>query len=254
MGINLFKNLLKMKKYALYEFDHDVWHIVDYARTSMFLIEGRERALLVDTGMGRGNLKGFIRKITDKPLDVVITHAHWDHIGQAGQFEKVYMSEKEKELIDLFNIKVDLSKFSYIEDGYIFDLGDRKLEVIEVPGHTPGSIVLLDAENKLLFSSDAIGTGHLWMHIPGSLPLEKYLDNLRRLAERKAEFEKIYTGHLMEVGNKPLDHEYFDNIIFLVEQVLAGEVESQEYPNRSFPGLYVEKGKALLVYNPDNIR
>ena len=58
----------------------------------------------------------------------------------------------------------------------------------------------------------------------------------------------------MEVGNKPLDHEYFDNIIFLVEQVLAGEVESQEYPNRSFPGLYVEKGKALLVYNPDNIR
>src|SRR5690554_4686896 len=254
MGINLFKNLLKMKKYALYEFDHDVWHIVDYARTSMFLIEGRERALLVDTGMGRGNLKGFIRRITDKPLDVVITHAHWDHIGQAGQFERLYMSEKEKEIIELFKMKVDLSNFCYIEEGYVFDLGDRKLEVIEVPGHTPGSIVLLDAENKLLFSSDAIGTGHLWMHIPGTLSLERYLESLRRLVERKAEFEKIYTGHLLEVGNEPLDHEYFDNIIFLVEQVLAGEMEGQEYPNKSFPGLYVEKGQALLVYNPDNIR
>ena len=58
----------------------------------------------------------------------------------------------------------------------------------------------------------------------------------------------------MEVGNEPLDLEYFDNIVYLVEQVLAGELEGKEYNNGPFPGLYVEKGKALLVYNPDTIR
>lgn len=100
------------------------------------------------------------------------------------------MSDKENELIDLFKMKIDLANFRNIKDGHIFDLGDRKLEVIEVPGHTPGSVVLLDAANKLLFSSDAIGTGHLWMHIPGTLTLEQYLESLRKLAERKAEFEK----------------------------------------------------------------
>lgn len=244
----------KKQEYSLTKFDLEVWGISDYARDSMFLIEGSEKSLLVDTGMGTGNLKGFIQNITDKPIEVVITHAHWDHIGQVDQFERVYMSEKEREIISLFEMDIDLSNFSDIKDGDIIDLGDRQLEVIEVPGHTPGSIVLLDAANKLLFSSDAIGTGHLWMHIPGTLTLEEYSKSLKKLAERKDDFEKIFTGHLLEVGNEPLDLEYFNNIIFLVEQVLAGEIKGEEYNNGPFPGLFVEKGRALLVYDPEKTR
>ncbi|NLM98372.1 MAG: MBL fold metallo-hydrolase [Halanaerobiaceae bacterium] len=246
----------KRKEYELIKLETGLWVISDYRNSSMYVVESRDRALLVDTGMGTGDLKGFVEKITDKPLELILTHAHWDHTGQADLFENPYMSHKEEEIISLFEdiLDLDIADFRDIKDGDIFDLGDRKLEVIELPGHTPGSIVLLDTENEILISGDAIGTGHLWMHVPGALPLAEYLISLKKLEKRKDEFRRIYPGHIKEVGNKPLDLEYFNNVIFLVEKVLAGELKGKKYQNRVFPGLYVEKGQALLVYDPDRIR
>lgn len=244
----------KRKEYELSKMESGIWVISDYCHSSMYVVEGRDKALLIDTGMGTGDLKGFVKKITDKPLEVIITHAHWDHTGQVELFENPYMSHKEEEIIPLFDVlDINIANFRDIKDGDVFDLGDRNLEVIEVPGHTPGSIVLLDAENELLISSDAIGTGHLWMHVPGALTLAEYIISLKKLAERKDEFKKIYPGHIKEVGNKALDLEYFNNVIFLVEKVLAGELKGKKYKNKSFPGLYVEKGQALLVYDPERI-
>lgn len=152
---------METDKYSSILIEPGVYLITDYNFDSMYLIVGTQKAILLDTGMGTGDLKGFVSELTDKPIEVVISHAHPDHILQANQFDKVYMSDKEKEIVKILNINVDVSGFIDIKEGDRFDLGGRIIEVIELPGHTPGSIVLLDRENRLLFTGDAIGSGHV---------------------------------------------------------------------------------------------
>ncbi len=228
-----------------------IWHITDYRNDSMYLIEGKEKAILFDTGMGTGNLKGYIQDLTDKSIEVIISHAHWDHIMQVNQFKRVYMNHKEFEIIKIFNMDIDYTHFLNIKDKDIFDLGDTRLEVMEVPGHTPGSIVLLDEENKIIFSGDAVGAGYTWMHLPGCLPLSRYIESLYKLYERIKNFKKIYHGHLKE--SKPLDIFYLEDLIKAVEKVIRREVIGKTYNYGNFEGLYVEFGSVVLVYNPANI-
>ena len=52
-----------------------------------YLLLGRERALLLDTGLGVGGLRREVEALTDRPITVALTHVHWDHIGGCGQFE-----------------------------------------------------------------------------------------------------------------------------------------------------------------------
>ncbi|MCX7941627.1 MAG: MBL fold metallo-hydrolase [Dictyoglomaceae bacterium] len=228
-----------------------IWNISDYRNDSMYLIEGEEKSILFDTGMGTGNLKEYLKSLTNKPIEVIISHAHWDHIMQANQFEKVYMNHKEIELIKVFNMNIDYSYFLDIKDKEIINLGNRVLEVMEVPGHTPGSIILLDDENKIVLSGDAIGAGHTWMHLPGCLSLSRYVNSLYKLYERIKDYRKIYHGHLRERG--PLNIDYLKDLIIAVEKVIKKELVGEPYPYGNFEGFYVTYGTATLVYNPENI-
>jgi glyoxylase-like metal-dependent hydrolase (beta-lactamase superfamily II) len=202
--------------------------------------------------MGEGDLREFLKTLTDKPIEVIISHAHPDHILQAGLFDKVYMSSKENEVLKSFGINIDTSRFSDIRDVDMIDLGDRILEVIEVSGHTPGSIVLLDKKNGLLFTGDAIGSGELWMQVPGARTLKSYLESLGKLEGRKGEFSKIYVGHMWII--KPFSPDYLNDVKTAVEKVLNGELEGKPYPIGVFGGLCVTVGSATLVYNADNVR
>lgn len=245
---------METDKYSSILIEPGVYLITDYNFDSMYLIVGTQKAILLDTGMGTGDLKGFVSELTDKPIEVVISHAHPDHILQANQFDKVYMSDKEKEIVKILNINVDVSGFIDIKEGDRFDLGGRIIEVIELPGHTPGSIVLLDRENRLLFTGDAIGSGHVWMQVPGCMSVEVYLQSIKRLESMSDLFDKIYTGHLSQVGNNPLHISYITDMRIITEKVLNGEVQGEPYPYGPFGGLSATYGMATLVYNPENLR
>lgn len=239
-------------KYNLVSIEPGVWLISDYNRDSMYLIEGEKEAILFDTGMGKGDLKGLIKSLTHKPIKVIISHGHPDHILQADLFENVYMCSKENEVLKRLDINIDTSRFSDIKDGDMIDLGGRVLEIIEISGHTPGSIALLDKKNQLLFTGDAIGSGHLWMHVPGATTLENYLESIKKLESRKDEFKKIYVGHMWTTT--PLTLDYLNNVKIAVEKVLSGELKGEPYPIGPFSGLSVTVGIVTLVYNPENIR
>lgn len=242
---------MKKDEYSFSQVEPGVWHIIDYRKDSMYLVEGEREALLIDTGMGEGDLKALVNSITKKPLSVLITHAHWDHIMQADQFEKVYLNHRDISIIELFKLKVPVQRFMDVREGHVFDLGGRFLEVVEVPGHTPGSIVLIDRQNKLLFSGDAIGAGHTWMHLPGCLPLAVYLGSLERLLQVDG-FEKIYHGHLTE--SKIFDVQHLKDLIEAVRLVVEGKLVGQPYNFGNFEGLYVTHRSAVLVYDPTNVR
>jgi glyoxylase-like metal-dependent hydrolase (beta-lactamase superfamily II) len=146
-----------------------------------YLIEGRDRAVLLDTGMGVGNIHALVATLTSKPVEVVNSHAHWDHIGDNWRFDSVAIHEAEadrladgasnEELKPWFSAAqltgplpdgFDLETYSIppshattvLADGDRIDLGDRSLEVIHAPGHSPGGIVLLDRDRRWLFSTD----------------------------------------------------------------------------------------------------
>ncbi len=77
--------------FPMVQFKKDTWEIDEFDCASVFLLIGRDKAMVIDAGMGIGDLKRAIRKLTDKPLVVVISHGHVDHTGNARQFEEIWI-------------------------------------------------------------------------------------------------------------------------------------------------------------------
>ena len=171
---------------SLYDFSNvapGVFQISEAGLDMQYLVIGSQRALLIDTGTGIGNLRKEVECRLNTDYDVVITHIHNDHFGGSGAFRTVYVPENDYRNIDKVTAETrldyvkrmisagavsgelleeihisDYPDHSYcriLENGHIFDLGDRKLEVIGVPGHTDGEIALVDKENNIVFSGDS---------------------------------------------------------------------------------------------------
>jgi len=251
-----------------------VWCISDHGSDNMYLVAGDEKALLIDTGIGVADLAGYVGTLTKLPVIVVNTHGHPDHVGGNFQFAEVYGQPADFELTNQFSSQTNhehtvqetmknnpgfVSPFAKattaykvptlipVKAGYIFDLGNRKLEVIEVPGHTKGSLVLLDAANKLLFTGDNNNT-LVWLFLDGCLPLEAYLQTLQKLNERNAEFDHILPGH-----GDVLDKSFINDQIVCAQLIISGECKGEKYESFAGSALKCTYQRASIAYNPDNI-
>jgi glyoxylase-like metal-dependent hydrolase (beta-lactamase superfamily II) len=254
--------------------DDRVWCISDHSNDNIYLVAGDDKALLIDTGIGVADLAQFVKTITTLPLTVVNTHGHPDHAGGNFQFSKVYAHPLDFELIKHFTSQefhkntiqrvlkenADLASFilkdirTYelpsiepVQAGDVFDLGNRKLEVIETPGHTKGSIVLLDAGNRMLFTGDNNNT-LVWLFLDGCLPIESYLQTLQKLNQRNAEFETILPGH-----GDPIEKSFIDEQIACAQNIISGECKGEEYKSFAGSALLCKHKRAGIAFNPDNI-
>lgn len=197
----------------------------EYAGSWIELIDGPQKAMLIDTGFGIGNLKGLVhRLIGDKELIVVNTHCHSDHSGGNSQFGQVYCFEYEEPDLraqmneERFNAecerfsknknycKADMLPFKEYEiipckNNTVFDLGDGHLvEMIFLPGHTAGGCVFLDKKNRILFSGDAImgpnqNIGFRSVRYHENIKVTAYRNELVKLAGRLDEFDILFSGH-----------------------------------------------------------
>ena len=209
-----------------------------------YLIEGRDYALLIDSIIGLGNLKAFCETLTDKPVRLVNTHAHSDHVGGNFHFDECWMHHRD---IGFFQTCIGVKKEQLIEmakqtalpeyrdliepdgsfadwnpmkvyplyDGDVFDLGDRTVEVVEVGGHTAGSIVLIDHKTRIAYTGDACN-GNTLLEFDNSLPVISYMRNLLHLKEHQQEFDRMYGGHEI------FDASLVDEAIETVAKVVAG--------------------------------
>ena len=153
---------------------YDIWKINERLEATMYLVCGSEKACLIDTAYGLTDLKELTAELTGLPVSVINTHGHIDHvfgnrwfehamIHPADQalyqeavdgFEKLVSRDWVREAYGQYLRDLDLSTVRFpvadsIREGHVIDLGEKRLEVIEVPGHTAGSIMLVDRDEKL---------------------------------------------------------------------------------------------------------
>lgn len=167
---------------------------------SMWLVQGSESALLIDTGLGYGGLRELVEEQVCTPYRVVDTHGHGDHSGGSYEFEEVYLHPlaegwardsykmtrniADAKLAETIREKIEQNhtRFIHIREGDTFDLGDRTLTVWETPGHTLGDICLLDSKTGLLFCGDLIlhRAGPL-LTDPEGVTLEQFYASLCKL-------------------------------------------------------------------------
>lgn len=278
-----------------YRFEKLTPHITriwDVSHTAMYLIEGSERALLVDTGVGAGSLKAAVESLTTKPIAVVLTHGHVDHAMGAGEFDTVYMHSADAaiyadhsqlpvrmgyvqgavhqggdaELIakvqrsDYLPVKA-VEAFLPLEWGDTFSLGDISVETFAAPGHTPGSTVLLIPEERILILGDACN-GFTFLFDDSCPSVARYCEMLLGLQEQTAgKYDRCLFSHGMGDGTADM----ITNVIAVCDDILAGNVDNM--PFRGFNGepAFIAKamdfahfcradgGEGNVVYNPEKI-
>ena len=185
-----------------------IWLMDEAHEATGYLVVGKDRACVIDTMNAYTDLYQAVRKITDKPLTVVNTHGHPDHIFGNVYFQEAYLHPADRELARSFTESRAFRElcreknwtvppFRDILPGEVIDLGGRTLEVFALPGHTPGGILLLLREDRILFTGDSVNH-HLWMQLDGCLPMRAFLKELDQVMFLQERADIILHGHARE--------------------------------------------------------
>lgn len=222
---DLQKNEISTEWFEVYQVEPDVWAIYEpfqWQEVISYLIIGSDSALLFDTGNGLDNIKTIVEQLTDKPIRVLNSHSHFDHIGGNYLFKQI-LSPATK--FSIANSKGNASKqikmeasaaaickglpegvtkqnhaikpyiiTSTVKDGDIIDLGNRKLEILLIPGHTDDSIALFEKESGLLWTGDSFYEGPIWLFFPET-DLEAYKKSLSRLVGLVPQLKALLPAH-----------------------------------------------------------
>lgn len=203
------------------QIDENTYVISEYRHweeTHCYLLNGGQRSLLIDTGLGIENIYDEVIRLTDKPVAAVATHIHWDHIGGHKYFPDFYAHEAE---LDWLNGKFPLSSQTIKEmvldrcdppegfdvehyeffqgtptrllsDGDVIDLGGRRIEVLHTPGHSPGHLCFWESATGYLFTGDLVYKDVLFAYYPSTGP-EAYLASLEKVAALPV--GKVFPAH-----------------------------------------------------------
>lgn len=218
----------------------------NYQEIISYLILGDNKALLFDTGMGMGSIAGVAKELTKLPITVLNSHTHYDHIGGNHEFENIlamntqYTIERSEKGIEHSRVSHEvtpealcldklpgLDTANYyikpfqisrlITDEYVIDLGNRTLEVISVPGHTPDAISLYDKTQGYLFTGDTFYEGPIWLFDPET-DLTSYQESIQRLLDRTSDLKTLFPAHNTPIA-KP---ERLVALVNAFDQVLDG--------------------------------
>lgn len=198
----------------------NTWSIEDEG-VRFFLLAGKEKALLIDSGMTVRNAKEIAQGLVDLPVELLNTHADPDHIGSNHEFEYFYMNTAEAS--NYYNSQKRIGRIAPVENGDIIDLGGRELEIITLPGHTPGSIAVLDKSNRALFSGDPVQDGSIFM-FGIQREMHAYVLSLDKLSKYADRFDKIYPSH----GTCPVDPKLIGDLHEGAKRILSGELEAEK--------------------------
>jgi glyoxylase-like metal-dependent hydrolase (beta-lactamase superfamily II) len=206
--------------YAIYE-PHQFEEVISY------LIVGTRRALLFDTGLGVASIREVVTRLTHLPVTVLNSHTHFDHTNGNAEFSDVWNEDTlftranaqthssiygrdalaPERICGTLPAGVHAAEYSrrpwkithWIHDGEKIDLGNRRLEILFTPGHTPDSIVLLDRQHGLLFMGDTYYPGPIYLLAPET-DLAAYANSVSRLVQLVPQLHLLLPSHNLPVA------------------------------------------------------
>ena len=188
-----------MEGFQVTEIGEKIYCILDAGNSSFYVVEGEEKAAVIDTGITAGaKILPVIRELTDKPLLLVITHAHPDHMYHIDEFNEVYMCHDEKKM-DPETLSVltagKLKPWEEIHDirtDSVIPLGGTELAVCQTPGHTPGSVLIVIGQD--CFCGDVVfegSVGRTDLPLGNDSQMRQTLKMIRTLDPQL----RLYPGH-----------------------------------------------------------
>lgn len=253
--------------------------ITDITGVAVFLVEGAEKAVLIDTATGAGDLKAYVESLTSKPIEVILTHGHCDHAGGAAGFETVWLHKNDWELVKhhaSMDMKTDYAHFTTgkdialadfapertapylpLEDGQVFDLGGVTLEAIHVPGHTQGMVCVLNKEERTILFGDACNPSvFLWSD--ESSCVEDYRSSLLELKKQEGRWDTVWLSH----GPTAVDKAILDGVIAVCEEIMADKNDWQPFDfmgnalriaKKEENHVRLDGGLGNIVYSPEKV-
>lgn len=250
----------------------------------MYYIKGSTSGLLIDTGYGVGDLRGYIEETYHQPYEVIITHGHADHANGIAQWDAVYMNLTDKELyydragitlrkemlrkkysdIDTWPEEmfqpVYAGEFKDLKEGMVFDLGDVHVEMIHAPGHTQGMMVPLVIEDRVAIFGDACGV-FTFLFRPECSTVDVYRNTITKLKSMEDRYDRILRQHGTCESSKSL----MDDNLECAEAILNGTDDHVPFEYLGYHPFIAKKtdpetGKRLdgkegnIVYSPEKIR
>lgn len=185
-----------------------------------YLLCGREKAVLIDTCASAPDAKKLAESVTDLPVILVNTHGDGDHIAGNAVFRQFYMHPADYANCNVAARCPD-STLVPLADGDVIDAGGRPLEIIAIPGHTYGSVAILDRDARILYSGDSVQDGHIYMFGDHRQP-EAFAASLDKLAAAMDRFDAVRPAH----GTPELPAQIVCTVRDAWNSVLAGSVPS----------------------------
>ena len=224
--------------FAIYE-PHQAEEIISY------LILGTKQAVLFDTGMGISSISKVTKQLTGKPVVVLNSHTHNDHVGGNWEFPYVFAMDTDFTRKNALGSRADAQAeiaagqicgklpagfipkayetrrwkiFHFVHDGFKINLGARTVEIVATPGHTPDSIALIDRANGLLFTGDTYYPAPIWLYRPET-DMDAYVASVKRLAALAPKVKMVLGAHNIPVA----DPEVLPKLVDAIVAVRAGK-------------------------------
>lgn len=224
--------------FAIYE-PHQAEEIISY------LILGTKQAVLFDTGMGISSISKVTKQLTGKPVVVLNSHTHNDHVGGNWEFPYVFAMDTDFTRKNALGSRADAQAeiapgqicgklpagfnpkayetrrwkiFHFVHDGFKINLGARTVEIVATPGHTPDSIALIDRANGLLFTGDTYYPAPIWLYRPET-DMDAYVASVKRLAALAPKVKMVLGAHNIPVA----DPDVLPKLVDAIMAVRAGK-------------------------------
>ena len=258
-----------LKAPLISEIAPDTWLVNEFGLNNMYILKGSERSLVIDCGSGFCDFRSIVESLVDNPYDLLITHGHSDHLGAIHQFEKAYMNDRDRFLLedfdkkginlydgfltnnnlhigdwDIWDVTEDMicpgsfdTEVCPLHEGDVFDLGNRKITCFDLPGHSPGHMYFIDDFSRIAFTGDCVNADN-----GSKYAVSTHIRRVQRLLDGYGvTYDRIFTGHTTYCGKlnvRSHSIQIVRNIADAYRALLRGEAEFEWRTHHLYPDRY----------------